>query len=79
MFTNEDISTVPRLNSSSYLTMSHITIDTSGVESLLRKLNPHKATDPDAISAHLLCELSAEVAPALTCFQNVIGHWSDSK
>ena len=46
--------------------MSHITIHTSGVENLLRNLNPHKATGHDAIPAHLLCELSAEVAPAFT-------------
>ena len=51
---------------SSYPTMSHITIHSSGVENLLRNLNPHKATGTDAIPAHLLCELSAEVAPALT-------------
>ena len=35
---NKDISTMPRLSMSSYPTMSHITIDTSGVENLLRKL-----------------------------------------
>ena len=46
--------------------MSHITIHTSGVEDLLRYVNPCKATCPDAIPAHLLSELSAEVAPALT-------------
>ena len=46
--------------------MSHITIDTSGVENLLRNLNPHKATGPDAIPANNLCELSAEAAPVLT-------------
>ena len=66
VFTNEDISTMPRPNSNSYPTMSHSTIHTSGVENLLRNPNPHKATGPDAIPAHLLCELSAEVAPALT-------------
>ena len=62
MFTNEDFSIVPRLNTSSYSTISHITTHTSGVENL----NPHKATGPDAISAHLLHQLSADVAPALT-------------
>ena len=50
---------------SSYPIMSHITIHTSGVENLVRNLNPNKSTDPDAVPAHLLCELSAEVAPAL--------------
>ena len=57
---------MPRQNMSSYPTMSHITIHTSGVENLLRNLNPHKATGHVAIPAHLLCELSSEVAPALT-------------
>ena len=46
--------------------MSHITIDTSGVENRLRKCNPHKVTGPDAILAHILCELSTEVTPALS-------------
>ena len=52
--------------SSSYPTMSHITIDTSGVENLLGKLNPRGAIGPDAIPAHLSCELSDEVAAALS-------------
>ena len=55
---------MPSLNRSSYPTMSHITIDTSGVKNLLRRLNPHEATGQDAIPAHLLCELSNEVASA---------------
>ena len=66
VFTNEDFSTMPRLDMSSYPTMSHITIHASGVENVLRNLNPQKATGPDVIPAYLLCELSAEVAPALT-------------
>ena len=71
VFGNEDISTMPRLNKSSYPTMSHFTIDTSRIEYLLRKLNPHKATCPDVIPAHVLGELSAEVAPALTFFSEM--------
>ena len=63
MSTNEDIITMPRLTKSSYPAMPHITMDTSGVEKLFRKLNPRKA--PYSIPAHLLCELSAEVPPAL--------------
>ena len=66
VFTNEEFSTMSGQNMSSYPNMSHITIHTSGVENTLRNLNPHKATGPDAIPAHLLHELSAEVAPALT-------------
>ena len=66
MFTNDYISTIPKLNRSSYPTMSHINIDTPGVKNLLRNLNLHKATGPDAIQGHLLCELSAEIVPAST-------------
>ena len=51
---------------SSYLTMSHTTIHTSGVENPLGNISPYKATGPDAIPAHISCKLSAEVAPALT-------------
>ena len=57
---------MPRLKKTSRPTMSHITINTSGAEKLIGKLNPHKATGTDIIPAHLLCKLSAEVAPALT-------------
>ena len=53
-------------NKGSRLTMSHITIDTYGVEKLVKKFNPHKSTDSDAIPAHILHQLSAEVAPALS-------------
>ena len=80
VFTNEDFSTMPRLSMSSYPTKSHITIHASGVENLLKYLNPYKATEPDAIPARILCELSAEVAPALTfVFQMSLdtGHISD--
>ena len=35
VFSNEDINTMPRLNMCSLLTMSHITIHTSGVENHL--------------------------------------------
>ena len=81
MFTNEDISTMPRQNRNSYPTMSHIAIDASGVQNLPRNLNPHEATGADAMPAHLLCELSAEVAHVLTFdFQTSLDiHWSDSR
>ena len=66
VFTNEDFRTMSRLILSSYPTMSHITIHSSGVENPLKNLNPDRATGPDAMPAHLLCELSAEVTPVLT-------------
>ena len=63
---NEYISTMPRLSWCSYPTISHITIETSDVENLLGKRIPHKATCLDAILTDLLCELSAEIAHALS-------------
>ena len=59
---------------SQYLSISdhvYITINTSGVEKPLRILDPHKASSPDVIPAHLLCELSAELAPALSFVSQV--------
>ena len=78
VFTNENFSTMPRLNMSSYPTMSHMTIHASGVKNLLRNLNSHKATGPDAIPAHLLSELSAEVTPALAFVFQMSFNTSDS-
>ena len=57
VFTSQNISAMPSQTKSSYHTMSHDTINTSCVEKLLWKPNPHKATCPDAIPAHLLCYL----------------------
>ena len=71
VFANEDISTMSWLSRSSYPTMSHIAIHSSGVENLLGRLISHKAAAADAIPALLLCELSVEVAPATTSFTNV--------
>ena len=39
VYTNEDLSTMPRLSLSSHPTMFHITIHTSGVKNLLINLN----------------------------------------
>ena len=46
--------------------MSEITITNKGVESLLKDLNPNKASGPDEISPRLLKELHHEIAPSFT-------------
>ena len=66
VFTNEDFCTMPRLNMTSYPTMSHITIHSFCVENLFENLIPHEPSGPDAMPACLLCELSAAVAVALS-------------
>ena len=47
-------------------TMSEIFITKDGVETLLKNLNPNKASDPDEQSPKLLKELHKEIAPILT-------------
>ena len=46
--------------------MDRINISVTGVEKLLKTLNPYKAPGPDGISPRVLRELAAEVAPILT-------------
>ncbi|MCG8034729.1 MAG: reverse transcriptase family protein [Candidatus Thiodiazotropha taylori] len=46
--------------------MPDIEISNSGIETLLKKLNPNKASGPDQISPRLLKELNHELAPILT-------------
>ena len=37
-----------------------------GVQKLLANLKPNRASEPDAIPAHILKELAADLTPALT-------------
>ena len=46
--------------------MSEITITNKGAESLLKDLNPNKASGPDEITPRLLKELHHEIAPSFT-------------
>ena len=66
VFTEEDLVNSPTLPTSSIPTMSPITINTSGVEKLLKDINPSKASGPDAIPAKILKECAASIAPILS-------------
>ena len=46
--------------------IGELNITVKGVEALLKKLNPSKATGPDEIPGRLLQELASELAPAVT-------------
>ena len=46
--------------------MPEIIITTPGVLKLLSGVNPHKATGPDIIPAHVLKETALVIAPVLT-------------
>jgi hypothetical protein len=51
-------------------TAPDINITCAGVERLLERLKPHKASGPDRIRPRILKELSSEVAPILTMIFN---------
>ena len=57
---------LPDMGNSPYPTMPHITINGKGTEKLLKNLKPHKAAGPDDISARILKENAAQLAPALS-------------
>ena len=48
VFTKEDLSTVPELNSTDHQRVHPIVVSRKGVLKLLQDINPHKATGPDS-------------------------------
>ena len=64
-FTREADSEIPLKGASPFSSMEEITLDPVGVAKLLTKLNIHKASGPDGLSARILQECSSEIAPVL--------------
>ncbi len=50
--------------------MPNFTVGANGIDKLLWKLNPHKASGPDNISARVLNECRQEISPILACIFN---------
>ena len=66
MFTIEDKTNIPRLSGPSYPPIEDvIEINPKGVEKLLSRLDPTKASGPDNVSSCILKELAADLAPVL--------------
>ena len=65
VFTKEDLSTGPELNSTDHPSVHPIVVSRKGVLKLLQDINPHKATGPDDIPGRLLKTLSDEVVDIL--------------
>ena len=61
-FTREDPNNIPELGPSPYQTMNVVNISQTGVEKLLARLNPAKASGPDELSAHFLKETAAQIS-----------------
>ena len=66
VFTEEDLSSVPELNSIDHPSVQSIVVNRKGVLKLLRGTNPHKATGPDEIPGRLLKTLSDEVVDSIS-------------
>ena len=62
----EEDEDTPVLQGNPYPEMSNILISQEDVQKLLKKINPHKASGPDMISARILKDLSDVIAPSLT-------------
>ena len=71
----EEEEDTPVLQGNPYPEMPNITICQEGVQKLLKKINPHKASGPDMILARILKDLSDVIAPVLTViFQKTLTH-----
>ena len=74
VFTQEHTDLMPDNGPSPYLDLPRITIRRNGVEALLLKLKPKKATGPDLIPARFLREMAAPLCVVLSfIFQQSLG------
>ena len=69
-FTREADTEIPLKGASPFSSMEEITVDPVRVAKLLTKLNIHKASEPDGLSARVLKECSSEIAPVLAYIFN---------
>ena len=70
VYTQEQSDDPPSKGPSHYPDIGDFSIDPNGVKKLLDRLNPHKASGPDDLSARVLKECSAEIAQVLACIFN---------
>jgi hypothetical protein len=70
VFTREEAGNDTKLAGPSYPPTRELDINVSGVEKLLKNINPSKAAGPDQIPCRILKELSASLAPILTAIFN---------
>ena len=65
VFTREDTTTLPEKEPSPYPAMPNIQISVFGVQKLLMKIAPKKASGPDLLPARFLKEMAEPVSPIL--------------
>ena len=70
VFTKENLTSIPVLDSTTYPEMPSISITNNGVYKLLDSINPNKAQGPDELPARVLKEAASEIIPILTEIYN---------
>ena len=63
VFTDEDVDTIPDMDSNGVSDIDPLEFQTKGIVSLLRNINTKKASGPDGSSYWLLKEAAEEIAP----------------
>ena len=70
VFTKENPNEIPIPSGIRFPSMPEISVSCTGVEKLLRQINPNKASGPDEVPARVLKECSHELAPLITILFN---------
>ena len=65
VFVDEDVDTIPDMDSTGVSDIDPLEFQTKGIVSLLRNINTKKASGPDGISCWVLKEAAEEIAPFL--------------
>ena len=74
VFTDEDVDTIPYMDSNGVSDIDLLEFQTKGIVSLLRNINTKNASGPDGISCFVLKEAAEEIAPFLQFIQYSITH-----
>ena len=65
VFTNEDVTNVPQLDSSAYPKIGGVLFATRGIQLQLERLDPAKASGPDQLLARVLKLCAEQISPVL--------------
>lgn len=77
VFTREDTSSIPAMQTPRIPKMEDIEVDETGVLKLLINLDPYKSCGPDRVPVRIMKECAQEIAPLLTMIFNQSVHTGD--
>ena len=78
VFTNEDVTNVPQLDSSAYPEIGDVLFTTHGIQLQLERLDPAKAPGPDQLPTRVLKLCAEQISPGLQIIYSVIRMWYSS-